>query len=897
MHYQVVEKLGEGGMGVVWKARDTHLDRFVAIKVLPAEKLKDSERRRRFTQEAKAASALNHPNIIHIYDIIEADGVPFIAMEYVAGKTLDEIIGRKGMRVPDALRYGIQIADALDKAHSAGIIHRDLKPSNIIVSPDGLVKILDFGLAKLTESAHGDTGETRTIMAEKPKTEEGTVVGTVAYMSPEQAEGREVDTRSDIFSLGAVLYEMVTGRRAFPGDSRLSALSAILRDEPAALPPDIPHELEKIIVRCLRKDPNRRYQHAVDLKLALVELKEESESGKLTPAQSTAKVQNRSWLALGLGAIVLLVLAAAGWLWWHSKPPKTTQRMPTRLTSNGVSFSPTISRDGKLMAFQSSAGGPKPDIWVQQIGGGGAIQITHEKEGATFPAFSPDGTHIAYMSHGSIYEIAALGGDARLITDNGYYPRYAQESSVIVLRRAVQQGLHLFTVLRSGGTATPIQPDFVSGPPAVSPDGSKCLAIAMRNGRETADLRKWWLISIPDGRIEEVAPPPLLPGESQARMPLAWMPPDKGSGQQWVIFSRSSGDTVNLFRVAVTSGGKVTSDPEQLTFATGFAVLPGVSENGRMVFASGTSNTNLWSIPIDANSAHVTGERQSLTQVEGINNDSPSLSRDGKKVAFFSGERLAVKDLVTGRETQLVEHALTSSGTGPQISPDGSLVAYRLYNQARTETDVYLIPSAGGVPRRACPDCGSPKGFSSDGTHELTQKGALGAAFAQIELVDLSTGKVSDTLRDAEHHLWNPYYSWDDKWMGFLMQMGGDREHFRIYLTPVKNLIPAGPGQWVQITSGEYHDDHQQFSPDGNVLYFTSDRDGFTCIWAQRLNPATKHPAGAPFAIQHFHGSQRNYAGISQSNDIEVNVARDKIVTNLDEVHSDIWMMELGPGK
>src|SRR5437867_4130381 len=189
--YQVVEKLGEGGMGVVWKARDTHLNRFVALKVLPREKVADAERMRRFALEAKSASALNHPNIIHIYDIAEADGVPFIAMEYVTGKTLDQLISRKGLRLSDALRHAVQIADALAKAHTAGILHRDLKPSNIMVSEDGLVKVLDFGLAKLTQTAGGEFEATQTDRsADRPGTEEASIVGTVPYMSPEQAEGK-----------------------------------------------------------------------------------------------------------------------------------------------------------------------------------------------------------------------------------------------------------------------------------------------------------------------------------------------------------------------------------------------------------------------------------------------------------------------------------------------------------------------------------------------------------------------------------------------------------------------------------------------------------------------------------------------------------------------------------
>ena len=217
-HYQIVERLGAGGMGVVYKARDTHLDRFVAIKVLHPDTVADPQRKARFVQEAKAASALNHPNIVHIYDIGTDAGVDFIAMEYVAGKALDQLIPRKGMRLNEALKIAVQIADAMARAHEAGIVHRDLKPSNLMVDEHGVVKVVDFGLAKLTETAEpsGDA-TTRTAPA---KTEEGAIVGTVAYMSPEQAEGRALDGRSDIFSFGAVLYEMVTGRRAFSGDTR-----------------------------------------------------------------------------------------------------------------------------------------------------------------------------------------------------------------------------------------------------------------------------------------------------------------------------------------------------------------------------------------------------------------------------------------------------------------------------------------------------------------------------------------------------------------------------------------------------------------------------------------------------------------------------------------------------
>lgn len=286
LHYEITEKLGEGGMGVVYKARDTHLDRFVAIKVLPAERVADPTRNARFVQEAKAASALNHPNILHIYDIGQSGSTDFIAMEYVDGKTLGQLIGRKGLKLGDALKYGAQIAAGLAKAHAAGIVHRDLKPANVMVSSDGVVKLLDFGLAKLTEPAEPDPEAPTWTM--KPHTEEGTIVGTVAYMSPEQAEGKPVDARSDIFSFGSVLYEMVTGRRAFQGESKLATLSAILRHEPppvSTLVAEMPPELEKLIQRCLRKDPARRFQHMDDVRIAETDkaLRSDSSSASRPP--------------------------------------------------------------------------------------------------------------------------------------------------------------------------------------------------------------------------------------------------------------------------------------------------------------------------------------------------------------------------------------------------------------------------------------------------------------------------------------------------------------------------------------------------------------------------------------------------------------------------------------
>ena len=337
--YQLLEKLGAGGMGEIYKALDTRLNRTVAIKVLPSAKSGDPDRRRRFLQEAQAASSLNHPSIITIHDVISEGDTEFMVMEYVQGKTLNDLIPKGGLRVPLLIKYALQMADALSTAHAAGIVHRDLKPANAMVTESGLVKILDFGLAKLTDRGPvPDTGDdrTRTIANVAPMTVEGSILGTVSYMSPEQAQGKKVDTRSDIFSFGAVLYEMATGVRAFEGESSLSTLSAILRDEAkpmSTVAPDVPPQLETVIQRCLRKLPDDRWQSMKDVQTALSALKRESDSGSLYTMRVSAPAgpasvgppsvkatavsapasasSSNSKAFIGIAA-VLVVLAAAG---------------------------------------------------------------------------------------------------------------------------------------------------------------------------------------------------------------------------------------------------------------------------------------------------------------------------------------------------------------------------------------------------------------------------------------------------------------------------------------------------------------------------------------------------------------------------------------------------------
>ena len=500
-HYEIIAKIGEGGMGAVYKARDTRLNRIVAIKTLSGT---TPERKARFLQEAQAASALNHPNIVTVHDLLRDGGQDYIVMEFVPGKTLDHAIPSHGFRFDEALKIAIQIAAALTRAHEAGIVHRDVKPSNIIVRDDGTVKVLDFGLAKLTEPilASGDDA-TRTA---RPATEEGTIIGTVSYMSPEQAEGRPVDPRSDIFSFGSVLFEMLTGRRAFHGSSKLSTLSSILKEDPK--PPsqtgaNVPRDLERVLFRCLRKDAERRYQLMKEVRLALEELKEESDSGHLTGAAAPARPRSRMAVYLSLAATVLAFAGAALWYRSQSAPKPPSELSLRQLTQDaGYTGDPSISPDGKLVAYASDrAGGINLDIWVQQIAAGSQpIQLTKDPADDLAPSFSPDGGQIAFRSRregGGVFLIPALGGEERVVLRGLYLSVAFSPDGQSIAASRDPFATRLFVVPAAGGTPTQIAPDFYSALVAAwSPDGKKLLFLGAKKQGDRPDL---WLADVRGG--------------------------------------------------------------------------------------------------------------------------------------------------------------------------------------------------------------------------------------------------------------------------------------------------------------------------------------------------------------------------------------------------------------
>ncbi len=419
-HYEILEKIGEGGMGAVWKARDTRLGRLVAVKALSPNMI-SGEGRKRLMLEARAASNLQHPNIVTLHDIGSQDGIDYLVMEYVAGETLDQRLQRTGPLPPDELlRVGMALASALSHAHNHGLVHRDLKPSNVILAEDGTPKLLDFGLAKRMWSDDAPTQTDETMTQQEALTQEGAIVGTISYMSPEQAQGRPLDARTDIFSFGAVLYEMASGRRAFQGPTKLSTLTAILRDEPEPLTEvakDTPAYLSRSVVRCLRKLPEERYPNAAELERDLASPAPPPAASALAPPIG----ERPRWIlpAIAVAAAVLLGLAAtAVWLGKPAAAPPSaggaiqaakTVTITPFTTLPGIESFPRWSPDGNRLAFHA-----RGFLHSKDVATGETVRLAEVGEGSGSAAWAPDGKRIAAVRGGQLILVQAAGGVERI---------------------------------------------------------------------------------------------------------------------------------------------------------------------------------------------------------------------------------------------------------------------------------------------------------------------------------------------------------------------------------------------------------------------------------------------------------------------------------------------------
>ena len=703
-HYEILATLGVGGMGVVYKARDTRLDRLAAIKILK-NATADEDCRRRFSQEAKAASALYHPGIITIYDVARQGDVDFIAMEYVEGKTIEELIAQKALSLTATLDYAIQAARALAKAHTVGIIHRDLKPSNIMVTADGLVKILDFGVAKLAGPAEINAAAhaadvTRTVApTDAALTNEGRIVGTFAYMSPEQASGGKIDARSDIFSFGSVLYEMVTGSRAFAAQSSIATAGAVVHQEPrpvSEISANVPPELERIITRCLRKDPARRFQHLDDVAVELEEVKLEA-----VTRTGTRGTRRRKLLGIAAAAIVA-VLAGTLWALWPSREVPPAIQSISKLTAfPGDEAYPALSPDGRQVAFAwNGERRENADIYIKHIDADTPLRLTTDPAEDIAPAWSPDGSRLAFVRRTAggpaIYLTELVPGTERKLAQYVPpplgYPAFATrtdslawspdgKSILIAARSPGDRPNAILAFPVEGGEARTVR-SLAKGEgeflfPAISADG-RFLAYALCQPGCDIYVQELQPSLLPDGE-----PRRLTHQAGPTPHGVAWAPDGKS-----VIYGSYIG-TFNVWRVSLTN-----PTPQNMELGIG-ALRPSVARTGnRLAFVSLGSDTDIWKFEAGVGPTPIVSSN--LFDLD------PQLSPDGRRIALASertgrSREIWIANVDGSGAVRLTDTVGKLQGT-PRWSPDGRWIAYDVFDPSG-DYSIYVLDAAGGSPR------------------------------------------------------------------------------------------------------------------------------------------------------------------------------------------------------
>jgi Tol biopolymer transport system component/predicted Ser/Thr protein kinase len=808
--YEIVAAVGAGGMGEVYRARDTRLERTVAVKVLPAHLSSSPEVRQRFEREAKTISSLSHPHICALYDVGNQDGVEYLVMEYLEGETLSERLGRGPLPAEQVLRYGIEMADALDKAHRQGIVHRDLKPGNVMLTKSG-VKLLDFGLAKVVAPASQQSGVTAlpTMAHGQNLTQEGTILGTFQYMAPEQLEGKEADVRTDIFAFGAVLYEMATGKKAFSGSSQASLISAIMKEEPAPIAtvqPMTPPALDRVVRTCLAKDPEERWQSAHDIKSELAWIAQAgSQAGVAAPVVASRRRKDRlAWGVAGAVAGALLA-AAATWSVLRSRPaesrPVTRVAVPIPAGDSFVTdkySTVAISPDGRRVVYVGRRSDTR-QLFLRSLDAAEAAPIAGT-EGAYSPFFSPDGQWVGFWADGKIKKVALSGGAPVTVCDCGVADHmngatWGPDDTIVFTQRWAGE---LFRVPASGGAPQPVTKISAKGEnrghlwPEFLPGGKAVLFTIYTGG------------SLEDYAIAVVS---LATGEQKTLIKGGTFGRYAASGH--ILYARGG----TLFAVPFDAGklevtGAAFPVAEGVSENTNGGAGYALSKNGTLLYATGgmllPECSLLW-VDRQGTAIPVTKIKRPFSK--------PSLSPDGKRVALtVEAETYDIWVLDIGRDS-LTRLSFGKDDGNPVWSPDGKRVVYQS-SQAGAYNLYFRQSDGSGSEERLTSDqdASTAVSFSPDGNLLVFQK--IRAGVPEIWVYSFEKGSSPRPFLQGPFRRGGGELSPDGRWMVYESDESGKVE---VYAT----AFPGPGGKWQISTEGGRS---PLWAPNGREIFYRKDK-------------------------------------------------------------------------
>jgi serine/threonine protein kinase len=829
--YEIVAPLGAGGMGEVYKARDTRLDRTVAIKVLPSHLSSNPDLRARFEREAKVISSLNHPNICTLFDVGSENGTDYLVMECLEGETLYDRLAKGPMPVDQLLKTAIEIADALDKAHRSGIVHRDLKPGNIMLTASG-AKLMDFGLAKGLASAavSAMTGAMTMTSPATPVTKEGSIVGTFQYMAPEQIEGQELDGRADLFAFGAVLYEMATGQKAFQGKSQLSVASAILEKEPekiSRIQPLTPPALERVVERCLEKSREDRWQSARDLLLELKWVRDAgSTAGVAAPLRAHRK--HREWLAWGLAAVAGVLAITLGWHILHSSKPELLQRSEI-LSPKGTTIQlPTISPDGTKLAFQARKANGELSLWVRPLNSLSAQELSGTI-GGVYPFWSPDSRSIGFFADGKLKKIEASGGAVVTLCD-APSPRggtWNQQGMILFAPSAISG---LFQVSEDGGSPTEVwttNKDASDRFPWFLPDGKSFLFFYENKGLngKVSKQPNDKLSGIYAMRMGEKTPKLLVQGDTAAVYAesghILYIREDN------LLSLKFDASSLKTAGSPVPVAEKVASDPNRQVGA--FTI----SQRGQLVYSADST--------IDASSLDWydrTGKKLGTLSSQAPYG-SPRISPTGDWVVFSlptvqgTGRNIWIRDVKRGTQSRLT-FGEDENNRNPVWSPDGKRLVYSS-SQGMAIRDTTGLGLQEVLPDTLSTDL--PTDWSRDGNGILCFRTSVTPGHQFLH--DRKEKKTRELIPSKFFQL-NGVFSPDGKWIAFQALDTGRPE---IYVMP----YPSLDGRFQISVKGGVQ---PLWRKDGKEIFFVDIEGTLMSVAINSFQPFT---AGNPEALFFSH--------------------------------------------